>query len=337
MKRILCLLLAAALMLALVACSGAPAQDSTPTTDPAPTKAETPKTLKVLTLGHSLAVDSGHMLALVAAAEGYDGLTVGTLYYSGCPLYLHVDYLTNNTPKYALYLSDSKNPAPPTVMSDVTMYDALRQNDWDIIVMQAGTFENGDPKAFQDGNIQTIQNYVNKNKLNPDAIFAWNMIWTFPEDPVLRAMYPNTPNHYDSGYLLYGNSREVLYNAFCDNVRDYIMTDDTFKFVIPSGTALENALTSYMEEADIHRDYAHASDFGRVIASYTWYCRLLGIDKLTEIKLDTIPAKFLRSTTGAADLVLTDIQKAIILESVNNALANPLQKTQSQYTEAPAA
>ena len=32
---------------------------------------------------------------------------------------------------------------------------------------------------------------------------------------------------------------------------------------------------------------------------------------------------------------MTDAEKAIILESVNNALANPLQMTQSQYTTAP--
>ena len=32
---------------------------------------------------------------------------------------------------------------------------------------------------------------------------------------------------------------------------------------------------------------------------------------------------------------LTDAEKAIVLESVNNALANPLQMTQSQYTTAP--
>ena len=52
-------------------------------------------------------------------------------------------------------------------------------------------------------------------------------------------------------------------------------------------------------------------------------------------KLDTIPKAFFKSTTGTTDRVLTDMEKAIVLESVNNALANPLQMTQSQYTVAP--
>ena len=77
------------------------------------------------------------------------------------------------------------------------------------------------------------------------------------------------------------------------------------------------------------------TDLGRVITSYTWYCTLAGIDRLEEVKLDVIPKAFFKSTTGSTDRVLTDMEKAIILESVNNALQNPLQVTPSQYTVAP--
>ena len=106
-------------------------------------------------------------------------------------------------------------------------------------------------------------------------------------------------------------------------------------YLIPSCTAIENALTSYLEEVDLHRDYVHMSDLGRVITSYLWYCTLAGIDQLEEVKLDAIPVAFFKSTKGTTDRVLTDLEKAIIVESVNNALANPLQVTQSQYTVAP--
>jgi hypothetical protein len=52
-------------------------------------------------------------------------------------------------------------------------------------------------------------------------------------------------------------------------------------------------LSSYLEETDIHRDYIHATDLGRVIASYTWYCKLMGIEKLEEIKLSGKNLKFI--------------------------------------------
>ena len=129
----------------------------------------------------------------------------------------------------------------------------------------------------------------------------------------------------------------VFYKAITDCVEKNIVTDDSFIYLIPSGTAIENALSSYLVEKDLHRDYAHATDFGRVIASYTWYCTLTGVDHLDEIKVDAIPKEFLKSTSDKTqDRVITEAEKAIILESVNNALKNPLKITQSQYTQKPA-
>jgi hypothetical protein len=280
------------------------------------------------------------MMNLILSTQGigeYEIVVIGTLYYSGCPLYKHVNFLQENSPEYNLYISSTETKdKPPVIMNSVTMRDSLTKDYWDIIIMQGGVFEIAYSDKYTDGNIQAIQNYVNEHKLNPLATFAWNMAWATPLDTELRDMYPKEPNTYYSSYEKLGSSRDNFYGGIAQCVRDHIETDETFAFVIPSATAFENALTSYLEEKDIHRDYAHASDYGRVIASYTWYCRLMGIDKLEEIKLDAIPKEFFKSTNSPEDRVLTDMEKAIILESVNNALANPYEVTPSQYTETPA-
>ena len=294
--------------------------------------------LKVLTLGHSLAVDSGHMLNLVADAEGYDQpMEVATLYYSGCPLYKHVNYIKNNSAVYDLYLSSTTTPGKaPVITKGVTMEYAVKYMDWDIIIMQGGVFEIAYDDKYQDGNIQFIQNYVDSIKTNENAIFAWHMAWACPTTNSLRDMYPYSPNSYYSSYEAFNDDRTTMYNAITGAVSRNIVTDDSFIYLIPSGTAIENALSSYLEETDLHRDYVHVSDLGRVISSYTWYCTLAGISHLDEIRLDAIPKAFLKSTSDKTqDRVLTEAEKAIILESVNNALANPLQMTQSQYTVAP--
>ena len=295
--------------------------------------------LKVLTLGHSLAVDSGHMLNLVADAEGYDQpMEIATLYYSGCPLYKHVNYIKQNAGVYQLYVSSTTTPdKPPVIIKGVTMEYGLKYADWDIIIMQGGVFEIGHDATYTDGKIQFIQNYVNQNKTNPNAVFGWNMPWACPTDNSLRDQYPYSPNTYYTSYEAFNDDRTTFYNAITGCVNNYIVTDDSFIYLIPSGTAIENALSSYLVESDLHRDYVHVTDLGRVISSYTWYCTLAGIDRLDEIKLDAIPKAFLKSTADkTVDYVLTDMEKAIILESVNNALADPLRMTQSQYTEAPA-
>ena len=339
-KKILALILAASCVAGMFTACAAPATQPTETTkatDPGPTEpAAEAGILKVLTLGHSLAVDAGHMLALVANAEGYKEMKVATLYYSGCSLSKHVEFMTNNDREYALYISSTTDAhTPPQVLKEITMEDAVRMDYWDVIVMQGGVFEIAEAKAYKNGNIQKIQQFVTENKLNSNAIFAWNMAWAPPTNNDLRDKYPFENNSYYTRYQAYNDDRTTLYNAITKCVGEHILTDDTFKFMIPSGTAMENALSSYMEETDLHRDYVHATDFARVMVSYLWFCKLTGVERLEEIKLDTVPTAMLNSIKTGQDWVLTDAEKALILESVNNALANPLQVTQSQYTVAP--
>ena len=342
-KRILTLTLAMLMAVSvLAACGGgaaAPTEAQTETTQATePTQpGEEGKTLKILTLGHSLAVDCGHMLNRVAAAEGYDSLKIATLYYSGCPLPKHVQYLTNNSPEYSLYVSDSKTPdLVPEIFKSVTMEYALRYDYWDIVIMQGGVFEIAEKATYTNANIKTIQKYVLENCLNPNVKFAWHMPWAPPTDNSLRDQYPYPDNNtYYTSYIPYSDDRTTLYKAIVNCVQTCIETDDTFQFVIPTGTAMENALSSYLEETDLHRDYVHASDLARVMISYVWYCKLLGIEKVEEIKMDTIPVSFFKSTQGVEDRVLTEAEKAIILEAINNTLKNPYEMTPSQYTTAP--
>lgn len=339
-KKVLALILCGLLTLGcFTGCGEKPAApETTETTVPTPTQSpEEAKVLKVLTLGHSLALDATHMLNLVAHAEGYKEMRIGTLYYSGCPLHKHVEFLTNDSREYSLHVSSTLTPnEPPQTINDVTMGEAIKFDYWDIIIMQGGVFEIAEDDTYTVGNIQAIQKYVNDNKLYPGAVFGWNMAWAPPVDDELRSKYTYSPNSYINNYAKYDHNRSTMYNAITKCVADRILTDDTFVCMIPSGTVMENALSSYLEEKDIHRDYVHASDFTRLMVAYAWYCTLTGVEQLEEIKLDTVPKAFFKSNQLPVDWVLTDGEKALILECVNNALKDPLQMTQSQYTEAPA-
>ena len=339
MKRMLCLILA--LVLGISVFSGCGATAPAETTAPAPTEpAEEAKVLKVLTLGHSLAVDSNHMINLVAATEGigeYEELIIGTLYYSGCKLSQHASFIKSGEAAYNLYLSSTTTPdKKPSIMESVTMVQALTFEYWDIIVMMGNPWEVDDAGTFENGNIQFIQKFVNEHKLSPTAIFAWHMPWAAPMDEELLNLYPHSPNSHYNNAVAYGLNKSAHFDAMTRCVEQYILKDETFQFVIPTGAAIQNAWSSYMEEKDLHRDYFHATDYGRAMTSYVWYCKLMGIEKLEEIKLDAIPKEFLKSTEDKTqDRVLTEAEKLVMLESINNALANPLQATQSQYIVAP--
>lgn len=337
LKRFLCLVFAVVMLLPVLAGCGQKAEDQSGT-KPAPTEPpEEAKVLKILTLGHSLTVDSCHMLNMVAHAEGYEHMLIGTLYYSGCPLYKHVNYLKNDEPAYNLYLSSTEQPNLAPVTTDgVTMKYALNYEYWDIIIMQAGVFEVAKDGTYTNGNIQIIQDYVKENVVNPNFIFAWHMPWVFPTDNDLRDTFGREQNGYYTNYEEYGHNRTNLYNAMVKCVGDRIVTDETFQFLIPTGTAVENLLSSYMEEKDLHRDYAHGTDFTCLVAAYVYFCKLTGREQLDEIKVDVVPQHFFRRPNGKSEWVLTDHEKELMLEAINNALKTPLQMTQSKFTEKPA-
>ena len=341
-KKIVAITLAVLMTLGAFTACGTENQPEPETTQQTEAKATEPaeeaKVMKVLTLGNSAAVDSNHMINLVSHAEGFDKeLVIGTLYYSGCTLAQHVKFMNSNEPVYKLYLSSTATPGqPPEIMDNVTMEMALRHDYWDVIVLQGGggLYEE---VTFTNGDIQDIQAFSNKHKLNPNAVFAWHYFGAPATEAELLNKYPYSPNPYVARMAIFGNSRQKYFEACLVNFEKYIFTDDSFEFVVCSGTATMNASTTYLTEKDLLRDYVHATDLGRVIASYVWYAKLAGVEQLEEIKLDAIPKAFLKSTVDKSqDRPITEAEKTIILESVNNALKNPLKITQSQYTQAPA-
>ena len=299
---------------------------------------------KVLTLGHSLARDAGQMLAKVAQVEGTESITVATLYYSGCTLQQHYNFMINNKTYTTFDLSgfDADSPEdaeiPPVHYQNYTMYDALTYTDWDIIIMQNGVFTSGLKNGY-DPYLDRIIEFVNQHKTNPKAKLIWNMTWTAPEDPVLLATSEGvSPGYQDKFEEYFGTSADAMYNGIVSCVQDKILTRPIYTAVIPSGTALMNARTSYLEDGDLYRDYIHANDYGRLLAAYTWYSVLTG-KKIEEINMDAIPAalRYYKADREKGDLELTADMKAIIVESVQNAIANPYQITQSKITTAPSA
>ena len=340
LKKALALTLTVLLVFGLFGGCGKAEPAPTETTEPKETQsAEEAKVMKILTLGSSSSVDACHMLNLVAAAEGVEQeLVIGTLYYSGCTLAQHVKFLTEDSPVYNLYLSSSNSANfPPEIIDNVTMQTALRQDCWDVVFLQAGGGETMDDTGLTNGNVETIKNYVNKNKLNPEMEFAYHAIGISSMLDELTSTYPYADNPYSASAIKWNYDRARIYAERVDRLERFVETDADYKYRIYSITAVENAITSYLGEKGIKRDYTHLTDIGRLIVSYVWYCELYGIEELTQVKVDAIPKNFLKSTVDKSkDLVLTDAEKAVVLEAVNNTLKNPLQITQSKLTEAPA-
>ena len=311
------------------------------------------KNLKVLTIGNSLSVDAGHMLGYIAKIEGMENIRFSTLYYGGCTLRQHANFLTANSPEYRWYdteVTDLQNATdaqtvPKVSMKkadQVTMYQGIVADDWDIIIMQQGVFESA--KSSTHGtDMQKIIDYVRKHATNPNVVLMWNMIWAGPVESEMmdksdNGIAPDAPG-FESAYdettgLKSRDNKDAqnkLFEMIRNAVQEKVVTNENFLDVIPSGTAQQNALWSGLKDSDMYRDYIHASDLSRYIYSYMWYCKLTNAD-FNGVASDTVPlaVRYIKKddiseippATAPLDLTQNGLLE-IVNHSISSALENP--------------
>lgn len=269
------------------------------------------KSLKVLTIGNSLSVDAGHMLGYICKIEGMESVRIGTLYYGGCTQQQHANFLTANSPEYRWYdtnITDLQNADLEDVVpvvsmkkaDQITMYEGIVMDDWDIIITQQGVWQAGMPETHEE-DLDTVLAYVRKHATNPNAILMWNMIWAPPVEEEMLAKanngIPPDASGFESSYKSITGFDVVKDNKEAQNkmfelvrnaVQTKILTNSNFIDVIPAGTAQQNALWSGLSDADMYRDYIHASDLSRYIYSYLWYCKLTDCD-FDGVASNTVP------------------------------------------------
>lgn len=265
------------------------------------------KTLKVLAIGNSFSIDTTHFLEDIAKAEGFEDIKIGNLYISGCRLDQHASNASSNAMAYKYYMNYD---GYWETLEGSTLEYALKQYDWDFITMQQGSTYSGKPDTYEPHLTQLIE-YVNGLKLEPRAKLVWNMTWAYQAD-FEKDMFAQ-----------YNRDQMLMYNSIIDTVQNKVAVHDEIGMIIPVGTAIQNARTSYFGDT-LTRDGYHLSEMGRVIASYTWLASFTGE-----------PLEAISFTKVSDTLTLTDADKLVIIEAVNNALANPYEITQSAYAAAP--
>lgn len=328
MKRIISLLLVTVMVLSLLCgCGGNQGQEETKNTE-ATQSAEEAAVLKILTIGNSHTVDSNHLLYEVFKAENPDQeVMIWHLYKGGCKLSEHADFMTNNKSEYTLYRNVEGNWEQIKNYSAMT---ALVSEPWDVVIFQEMNRISGVPDGYQAGYIDTIINYINQY-VDIDPKIGWHALWTNPfdyewafqtgmADPGGEEGIKSWKDYHE---LHYQTDTDIMYNAIVEQTNKFIVPNEAFDYLIPSGTAMMYARkVCGLEDSDLHRDYTHLSDFSRLMVAYLWYAELMGLEEITEVNIDVIPRAMLFNSL--TDMEVTEEMKQIIIDSVNYALKNPL-------------
>ena len=288
--------------------------------------------LKILAIGNSFAVDSTHLLYEVYQAENPGKqIVIGVLNQGGASLSTHFNNLSGNLRSYNYHKLDSAiyaNGGKWKIVVNTTMLEALRDEAWDIVTIQQAS---GSTPNFDSYNsdIGVIRNYVT-GRLSYKPVFAWNFTWAYPDDDDL--LNTNTAQFVENFKNGYGTS-EAMYNMINQAVQEKIVNGTySFDYLMPAGTAIQNARACGLVPMDLYRDALHLNNLGRLIAAYTWYCEFEGYngnDKaLTDLKLTNIPAVL--ALTNEVSNGVTELNaelEAIVIKCVNNALRNKFAVT----------
>lgn len=271
------------------------------------------KTLKLLAITSSFGLNTTDFLYHIAKAEGAENVIVARLYASGCTLEAHVNNSKNDAPAYKYTkIVDGQW----IEMESIPMSYGLTDEEWDIIYLQQSAHQSPIATSYKDY-IDQLVPYINDMKLNPNARFVWNQTWAFQSD-CTQTLFVDR----------FMSNQMLMYESIMDATQQHVVPRTEFTALSPTGTAIQNARTSYFGDK-LTRDTLHLNNLGKAIAGYTLWATLIDQD-LTEINLEP-----LNSSEESKILTLSDTDKQVIIECVNNARKNPWQVTPSTYTEAP--
>ena len=297
MKRFVAIILC--LILLLAGCTAAPKETEPTQPQVSLTPLTNGKTLKLLAVGNSFSMDTTEYLYDILKAEGYTDVIIGRLHIPSCTVDRHLNCATFNLKDYQYHENADGKWVSYAAYS---LYDALMKEDWDIITFQQASGDSGKAETYD--SLPQLMDYVQQNMTNPDAKFVWHMTWAYQADS----------DH--SAFVKYASKQDIMYQEIVKAVQEKIVSNEEIVAIIPAGTAVQNASTSFLGDT-LTRDGYHLNDIGRVIASYAWYAMLNGTT-LEQVNLEK-----------AGGFSIYPELKDVIVDSVNNALAKPFEVTPS--------
>ena len=280
---------------------------------------------RFLSIGNSHTNNSTSCLYEIFKAEmPQQKVFVGNMYHSGCSVKQHLEFDAANGIEYWYmknYDGDWDNN------KEATLEDGLVGQPWDLVILHEMNVNYITTGNFDNDNLKNLKALVEK-KVTSDPVFFWNMGWANPTDEELIYTMAKATNEeiYKNWRQMYVDRANLdyttMYEKLVNTTKESILPKHDFKKVIPTGAAFWYAREKMgATDKDLYVDYTHANDFGCLLAGYVWYGIITGQKEITEVKVNSIPAKLRHiSVREQGDLEITPAMKQIIKESVNFAL-----------------
>ncbi|MDE6174890.1 MAG: DUF4886 domain-containing protein, partial [Duncaniella sp.] len=215
------------------------------------------RTLRILAIGNSFSRDAVEQnLHEIAAADG-DTAVIGNLFIGGCSLERHLNNVRDDRHDYVYRKIGADGRMRETKNASVA--DALADEAWDYVSMQQASPLSGIYDTYA-ASLPELLAYV-KAKAPKKAGIVLHQTWA----------YQQGAGH--SGFGNYGRDQLTMYRAIV-GANDRAAKAAKIKTIVPAGTAIQNARTSYIGD-NLNRDGYHLDlGIGRFTAACAWYEKL---------------------------------------------------------------
>lgn len=213
--------------------------------------------IKVLAIGNSFSEDAvEYYLHDIAAAAGKK-IIIGNLYIGGAPLELHLKNAHNNLAAYS-YRKIGLNGEKET-REKISIEEALADENWDYVSLQQASSFSGKYGIVEES-LRNLWTYVVAH-VHPDTRLIYHQTWAYQQDS----------SH--DGFKTYQQDQLVMYDSIM-SVTSRIDATGDFAFIVPAGTAIQNARTSSIGDHFTRDGYHLDLGIGRYTAALAWYGKL---------------------------------------------------------------
>ena len=217
--------------------------------------------IRVLAIGNSFSQDAVEQYLWELANEAGVKMIIGNAYRGGQGFQSHWIDVTeaNNTFEYRKVQNGQRTNTPRMALADI-----ITDEPWHFITFQQVSQESGLTTTFEPYLTYLIQ-YTQGLQTNPNAVYGYHQTWAYSHDST------------HGGFANYGNRQQVMYDSICHAVQYATTTHPELRFMVPSGTAIQNARTTWLGD-NMNRDGYHLDlKMGRYTAACTWLEVITGI------------------------------------------------------------
>lgn len=284
-------------------------------TDPVTNELPNPylKGIKILAIGNSYAQNSmQYMYSLLRQLNVTGDIILVVASQDGASLEDHVDNVENEDYTNLDKITYTLNGSSVTQEGEFSLEEIIKSEKWDVITLQQSSPWSGVPSAYDPylgfliTYVDNIMNDSNNPNNNPSYRFGWHMTWAYTQG------YFDNPLNISWLVPRYGNPRG-MYEAICNTVKQKIVNNNAFNFIIPTGTAIQNARVYFNDNLYLS-DGVHLSSLGRYLAATMWIKKITGLD----ISKLTVPYPMYDTTISVNDF-------ETILQAVNDAVTKPFE------------